>query len=790
MLPSILAKQLREGLADYILAAFPMTTPAFKDSIPQLLATKDAVFHEPYVGVRLPFRVAEEMPEDFFTSLHLKYKPYVHQQKAFERLTGDDGLSTLIATGTGSGKTECFLYPILEYCYKHRSEKGVKALIIYPMNALATDQAKRLAELIYTSPKLRSNITAGMYVGGFESSPGRAMTAEKIITSHETLLSSPPDILLTNYKMLDYLLVRPQDASLWNDNHPETLKYIAVDELHSFDGAQGTDLACLLRRLKSRLYTPAGHLCCIGTSATMGNRESAAGIAGYAAKMFGEPFENNAVITEDRLKASEFFAGSTPTDFTVPDPEALTALRNAAWQDNQTDFLEVAAQSWLDESFVYDEIMSPATRLALGSHLYHKDKVADDTLKREALRRSGKYRIWSLSWQDVQSVFKAQWDYATATLNPGRMPSGDSMYIPAVQAARAEVLRPDRMQPLELLAQYLENPEAEQLFSSQAKAYALSLLAPGDMSKSVIFADWQYNVHTISDMLALETPTFELGKSIFGIWQPRTENVHLTVYAGVEADDLHRSKFAAEIIVYAVLNDRQNDRTDKYEPEWHGFWQFYNVLQFLPSFTAVTTEGLQGMIYHQVPWQMAPPEAAPAAEATWPVEIMELLFDDRRSYAASWLSRWKNGASSCIPLNVSLSARTSPVLTAFWAEPVPAKQSWRCTGPSISQPKSPARGGSFLPPTQPIWQGISRRTCEKSAPSRKCVRSKLSILMPGSVNSCVSMSILTPLSTRRKTCGTRRSLSPVKMPGSRESFMLMNGQASWRRKRVSPRKNT
>jgi DEAD/DEAH box helicase domain-containing protein len=130
MLPSILAKQLEEGLSDYIKTTFPMTTPVFRDSIPNLLKTKDSVFHEPYVSVRLPFRVAKDMPDDFFRSIHPKYKPYVHQEKAFGRLTGEDGRSTLIATGTGSGKTECFLYPILEYCYKHRGEKGIKALII------------------------------------------------------------------------------------------------------------------------------------------------------------------------------------------------------------------------------------------------------------------------------------------------------------------------------------------------------------------------------------------------------------------------------------------------------------------------------------------------------------------------------------------------------------------------------------------------------------------------------------------------------------------------------------
>ena len=317
MLPTILAKQLQDGICDYIRTTFPMTNEPFRGSLNKLLATKDSVYHAPYTAVRLPFRVAE-LNESYFESIHPKFPPYVHQQKAFDRLNGNDGQSTVIATGTGSGKTECFLYPILEYCYKHRGERGIKALIIYPMNALASDQAKRIAELIYNSPELRGNVTAGMYVGGQEETPARMMSEHGVITDHETMLNSAPDILMTNYKMLDYLLVRPKDAMLWQDNDSETLKYIAVDELHTFDGAQGTDLACLLRRLKRRLGIYDGYLCCIGTSATMGSKENNGSIATYASEIFGEPFEKDSVITEDRLSAAEFIENSPITQFEMP----------------------------------------------------------------------------------------------------------------------------------------------------------------------------------------------------------------------------------------------------------------------------------------------------------------------------------------------------------------------------------------------------------------------------------------------------------------------------------------
>jgi len=368
MLPSILAQQLHQGLNDYIETTFPMTTPYFKGSLHRLLDTKEAIFHEPYFTIRLPFRISENN-KDNFESIQMPYKPYVHQQQAFDRLNGEDGRSTLIATGTGSGKTECFIYPILEYCYKKRGEKGIKALIIYPMNALASDQAKRIAETIHQSDQLKNNVTVGMYVGGHEEKPNQRMGPDYVITDHETLLTSPPDILMTNYKMLDYLLVRPKDANLWKDNNQDTLKYIAVDELHTFDGAQGTDLACLLRRLKSRLYIQSGYLCCVGTSATMGDKESSDSILSYAKEIFGESFETDAVITEDRLSSYEFFRDYEVSDFTFPTDEVMDKLKASMDDDKLDSFLQLSSQAWIGEELL--DIMTDESRVKLGTALMH-----------------------------------------------------------------------------------------------------------------------------------------------------------------------------------------------------------------------------------------------------------------------------------------------------------------------------------------------------------------------------------------------------------------------------------
>lgn len=356
MIPSVLATQFREGLTDYVETTFPVTSPIFEDSIRSFLEKKDAFFHEPFISVKMPFRVASH-GNDRFEAIHSDYAPYVHQNKAFDRLNGNDPRSTLVATGTGSGKTECFLYPVLEYCYQHRGERGIKALIIYPMNALATDQALRMAKQIYASPELKDNVRVGMYVGGKSEHDSKTMGPDRVITDRATLIENPPDILLTNYKMLDYLLVRPRDSALWSQNtDPETLRYIVVDEMHTFDGAQGTDLACLIRRLKNRLKIMPGYLCCVGTSATMGGPESVSAMLKYAQEVFGEPFEDEAIITEDRLTSHEFLNGQEVQYYRLPTSEEAERLTILAKQEREQEYITGAVNAWFDEA---DRIVDP-----------------------------------------------------------------------------------------------------------------------------------------------------------------------------------------------------------------------------------------------------------------------------------------------------------------------------------------------------------------------------------------------------------------------------------------------
>src|SRR5699024_5961664 len=133
---------------------------------------------------------------------------------------------TLVATGPASGKPEAFLSPALARAVRARKQglRGVKALLLYPMNALATDQAERLTRLLTTEPGL-AGITAGLYTGEHSGSGRTTVSSAGLITDRATMREDPPDLLLTNYKMLDQLLLRPEDADIWRISAP-ALQYV------------------------------------------------------------------------------------------------------------------------------------------------------------------------------------------------------------------------------------------------------------------------------------------------------------------------------------------------------------------------------------------------------------------------------------------------------------------------------------------------------------------------------------------------------------------------------------
>ncbi|EAR23017.1 putative RNA helicase [Nitrococcus mobilis Nb-231] len=134
--------------------------------------------------------------------------------------------------------------------------------------------------------------------------------------------------------MLDFLLIRPKDQLLWRCNVPGTLRYLVVDELHTFDGAQGTDLACLIRRLRDRLEG-GPELACVGTSATLGS-DSMDALVGYASEVFTTVFDEASVIGEDRLSPEEYLLGRTQTERAV----RREAIRFFGWPERHEQRLD------------------------------------------------------------------------------------------------------------------------------------------------------------------------------------------------------------------------------------------------------------------------------------------------------------------------------------------------------------------------------------------------------------------------------------------------------------------
>lgn len=354
MLPAHIAQNIRRQILYYLQSTFSFRDRKAERAFEGFLQDPEmGLFKGPWVQLRRPFRPAPDniaLPFD----IDIPFHPFIHQYRAWRRLSAKDHppQNTIITTGTGSGKTECFLFPILDHCAREKKlgKKGIKAIILYPMNALASDQEKRFVETILKDKGFlkTAGIRVGNYTGRYDATDpkggkdtgyweiGRDGEVYHGITNHETQQENPPDILLTNYRMLDFLLMRPQDQRLWRFNEPGILKYLVLDELHTYDGAQGADVACLIRRLKERLHIGKEELCVVGTSATLDDRDLSKDqkedgtadmaepgkerLARFAETLFEEhiPIEN--VLDEDRLAVEEIVHADLK-DIDLPDPE-------------------------------------------------------------------------------------------------------------------------------------------------------------------------------------------------------------------------------------------------------------------------------------------------------------------------------------------------------------------------------------------------------------------------------------------------------------------------------------
>ena len=316
--PILTARRIEQSYRDYLATTIHFDNKDLQQQLEKILNTRGFLAKGPFLEAAPPYERANTVRDliakgDLCQSMLLLgggdpalFDPdrplYSHQNRAIEKaLTGNN---FAVVTGTGSGKTECFLLPILNDILREFEQDGkspgVRALLLYPMNALANDQLKRLRELL-----MGTEITFGRYTGDTketerdaqnrwrEEHPNEKKLPNEII-SREEIRKNPPNILLTNYSMLEYLLLRPEDASLFGGIFGSKWRHIAIDEAHIYSGSLGTEIAFLLRRLKARIECDTGikpELHCYATSATIGSKEDLPKIAKFAQDLFGEPFQ-------------------------------------------------------------------------------------------------------------------------------------------------------------------------------------------------------------------------------------------------------------------------------------------------------------------------------------------------------------------------------------------------------------------------------------------------------------------------------------------------------------------
>lgn len=201
--------------------------------------------------------------------------------------------SYVLTTGTGSGKSLAYIVPIVDRVLREGTGKGIKAIIVYPMNALANSQMEELKKFLHFGFDGRPPVTFRRYTG------------QESREEREEILASPPDILLTNYVMLDLVMTRPDERrSLITA--ARGLQFLVLDELHTYRGRQGADVGMLVRRLREACQA-SETLQCVGTSATMSSGGTMAQqrveVARVATQIFGTSVEPESVITETLVRA-------------------------------------------------------------------------------------------------------------------------------------------------------------------------------------------------------------------------------------------------------------------------------------------------------------------------------------------------------------------------------------------------------------------------------------------------------------------------------------------------------
>ena len=329
--PITFTRQVTDEFRRYQLTAFPLADPRLADQARALLGAgafeHSPLTRGPYVslargfqpGARLEDLATQGVVHPTLATIAQHPSLFTHQEQTLRAAL--DGSHVLVSTGTGSGKTESFLYPIIDRCLRMLDEgvrDGVAAVLVYPMNALASDQRDRLRPLL-----AGTGITYGMFVGSTPSNAaaanvrrlaegeGRDALLEALArkrrndlepvpfeecASEAEIRERRPRILITNANQLELLLTRKQDSELFAG---APLSFIVLDEAHTYSGASGAEVACLVRRLRSFARRAVDEVTCIATSATIVDPEGSPDIVPeFLSRLCGVPQERVTLVEE------------------------------------------------------------------------------------------------------------------------------------------------------------------------------------------------------------------------------------------------------------------------------------------------------------------------------------------------------------------------------------------------------------------------------------------------------------------------------------------------------------
>ncbi len=334
------AKKIGEEYLQYLSTMFDIADPEYREMFFSALAKEGEFEKGPYLDVSNSFKKGQSVKSlveegilsqgflqvNRFKEMTLHY----HQEESLRKsLLGGN---MIVSTGTGSGKTECFLIPVLNELMKenelakkegHKLNPGVRAIVIYPMNALANDQMDRLRKILidypditfgaYTGQTKYKERTKGTQEGAYEQyirlhgkrtdDPRLHTPLKNEILSRERMKKEPPHILITNYAMLEYLMLRPEDNVFFDGKYANDWRYVVLDEAHTYTGSTGIEVSMLLRRLQAKLRPNLEkELQFFLTSATLGSEESNDEVVQFAKNLTSQEFLTQNIVRATRIE--------------------------------------------------------------------------------------------------------------------------------------------------------------------------------------------------------------------------------------------------------------------------------------------------------------------------------------------------------------------------------------------------------------------------------------------------------------------------------------------------------